>query len=447
MYNHDVQGTRHNDAEWRLSPFTVPFLRELWSVTTPGAVTGTPIVVDDRLYVGDWTGGFYKLRASDGQNVWSAQALAPISASALVTGNRVIVGDQAGVIYGLDRGTGALRWQIRPNPHKLAAIFSSPTPVGPYVAIGVSSNEEEAATQPGYACCSFRGSVVLVDPRDGQVKWQTYFISDAQSAAGSAGAPVWSTPTYDDDLDLIYVSTGNNYSEPTTEQSDAVIALDGNTGAVRWQNQRILGDVSNFTYPIGPNRDADFGDSPQIYRLWNGRKVVSAGAKNGVFWVFDAATGQMLKERQIQPGGSLGGLFSDAATAYGLIFANGSDWADPFDFSALPTGGLLTAFTGDAQHVLWQKTTPQSVNMSGVAVANAVVYFSSCNPGTGSRLLDDAGTLYAVNALTGTTLATKPLGHCALSGPAISNGRIFVGSGNMLQFATVPAGRVVAFGL
>src|SRR5438093_9758126 len=57
MYNRDVQGTRHNDAEWRLSPFTVPFLREIWSVTTPGAVTGTPIIVDDGLYVGDWTGG------------------------------------------------------------------------------------------------------------------------------------------------------------------------------------------------------------------------------------------------------------------------------------------------------------------------------------------------------------------------------------------------------
>jgi polyvinyl alcohol dehydrogenase (cytochrome) len=447
MYNHDVAGTRHNRAEWRLSPRTVPHLRELWSVTTPGAVTGTPVVVDDQVYVGDWSGGFYKLRASDGHTVWKAQVLAPISASALVQENRVIFGDQSGFIYGLDRNTGGRRWRISPNPHPVAAIFGSPTPIGRYVAIGISSNEEQAAATPGYPCCTFRGSVVLLDPSDGRVLWQTYFISERESAAGSAGASVWNTPTYDEDLDLIFVGTSNNYRQPATSRSDAFIALDPRTGAIRWESQRVVGDVSNFTIEWHDGIDAGIGDSLQIYRLPNGRKVVGAGSKNGVYWVLDAETGQELHERQIQIGGSLGGLFADSAVAYGLVFANGIDWLDPFDFSTLPNGGLLTAFTSDTRSVLWQKRTPQSVNQSGVAVANTVVYFSSCNPGTGDRLANDSGTLYALSALTGSTLAAMPMGDCALSGPSVSNGRVFAGTGNMFQFATIPPGRIIAFGL
>jgi polyvinyl alcohol dehydrogenase (cytochrome) len=447
MYNHDVAGTRHNRAEWQLSPQSVPRLRELWSVATLGAVTGTPVVVDDQVYVGDWSGSFYKLRASDGHILWTTDGFAPISASALVQEDCVIFGDQGGVIYCLDRNTGEVRWQIRPNPHPLSAIFGSPTPVGRYVAIGISSNEEQAAATPGYPCCTFRGSVVLLDPSNGRLIWQTYFISEAESAAGAAGASVWNTPTYDDALQLIFVGTSNNYSAPATLRSDAFVALVPRTGAIRWESQRVVGDVSNFTIEWHDGIDAGIGDSLQIYRLPNGRKVVGAGSKNGVYWVLDAATGEELHERQIQIGGSLGGLFADSAVAYGIVFANGIEWADPFDFSKLPKGGLLTAFTGDTSAVLWKKRTPKSVNQSGVAVANVVVYFSSCNPGTGDRLTNDAGTLYALSALTGATLAALPLGDCALSGPSVSNGRVFAGTGNMLQFMTIPPGRIVAFGL
>jgi polyvinyl alcohol dehydrogenase (cytochrome) len=447
MFNHDVKGTRHNPVEWRLNPWTVPHMRQLWRVQTPGAVTGTPVVADDRVYVGDWTGGFYKLRADNGKKVWSAQAIAPISASALVMGKKVIFGDQAGFIYGLDRDTGVTRWQIRPNQHQFAAVFASPTPIGPFVAIGLSSNEEEAAANPAYTCCSYRGSVILIDPKDGRLVWQTYFVSEAENAAGASGASLFSSPTYDDDLDLVYVATSNNYSEPANGRSDSIIALDAHTGAIRWESQRVVGDVSNFSMPIRENKDAGFGDSPQVYRLWNGRKVVGAGAKMGKYWTLDAATGEVLGERQVQVGGSLGGLFADSAVAGGIVFANGNNWANPFDFGVLPTEGLVTAFTGDTRHVLWQVRTPNSANQSGVAVANLIVYFSTCNPGTGDRLSNDSGTLHAVNALTGSTLATRPLGHCALSGPSVSKGRVFVGSGNMLQFATIPPGDVTAFGL
>jgi len=447
MYNYDVTGTRHNDDESVLTPWTVPRLRQVWKTTTAAPVTGTPVVAGNKVFAGDWSGAFYRLSATNGHIDWTAHALAPISASALVQDDKVIFGDQAGFIYGLDRANGQVKWQIQPNNHAFAAIFGSPTPVGRYVAIGVASNEEDAARDPSYNCCSFRGSVVLFDPANGHVVWQSYLISQAERAAGASGAAVWATPTYDEDLDLIYVTTGNNYSLPANLKSDAIIALDARTGAIRWASQQIPNDVSNFTYPIQPDKDSDFGDSAQIYRLPNGRKVVGAGDKNGIYFVLDAATGQKINEKQVQTGGSLGGLFADSAISCGIIFANGADWANPFNFGVLPNAGLLTAISGDASQVLWQKSVPQNVNLGGVAVADSVVYFASCNPGTGDRLTNDSGTLYAVSAFTGATLASMPLDHCSASGPSISHGKVFVGVGNEFLFAGSPAGSIVSFGL
>lgn len=445
MFGRDARGTRHNRGERKLTPWNVGQLRQLWRVPTPAPVTGTAAVVDDKVFVGDWAGNFYKLRANNGKKLWTTQVLAPISASALVAGNRVVIGDQAGFIYGLDKNTGNIAWQMRPDPHPMTAIWSSATRVKQHVAIGVSSHEEEAALDPTYPCCTFRGSAILLNPRNGNVIWQTYFVTEAEAAAGASGATAVSSPVFDEDLDLVYIATNNNYSYPANDKSDAIIALDARTGAIRWKNQRIVGDVSNFAIPWEPGIDAGFIDSPQIYRLANGRKVVSAGAKNGQYWTLDAATGETLSERQVQVGGQVGGLFADAATAYGIVFTNGSDWPAPFDTSVLPIAGLITALTDDNQSVLWQKSTPGSANVSGLAVANGVLYFASCNPGTGDRT-NDFGTLYAVNVLTGNTLAQKTLSHCSTSGPAISNGRVILGEGSMFMLGGLDQGGIVAFG-
>jgi polyvinyl alcohol dehydrogenase (cytochrome) len=435
MYHHDVRGTRHNTRERRLSRATVPHLRQLWSFTAAAPVTGTPVTAGDDLYVGDWAGNFYALDQRDGRVDWTATTLAPISASALVDGARVLFGDQAGFLYGLDRESGALRWQLKPISPPLAAGFSSPTPVG-----------RDAASQPGYPCCSFRGSVVLLEPLDGRVIWQTYLVSEAERAAGSSGAGVWTSPTYDEELGLIYVATGNNYSAPATGNSDAVIALDARTGAIRFSTQCVPSDVSNFTFPIEPDKDSDFGDSPQVYRLESGRKVIGAGDKNGIYFVFDAATGEVLGENQVQPGGSLGGLFADSAVADGVVFANGANWPNPFDFSVLPVAGILTAISGDARSILWQSTTSNMVNLSGVAVANGVVYVASCNPGTGDRLVS-SGAIFALDERTGAQLAAVPTNACASSGPSVAHGRVFAGLGNELLFAGNPPGAVIALGL
>jgi len=447
MYNHDVRGSRHNRGESQLSPFSVGKLHVLWNYATPAPVTGTSVVAGGDVFAGDWSGVFYALDAATGRLDWKTQVIAPISASALVMKKQVFFGDQAGFIYGLDRRSGAIQWQVQPNPHPFAAIFSSPTPVGKNIVIGIASNEEDAAFDPSYHCCTFRGSLVMLDPSNGHVVWQTYFVSEAESATGASGAAVWTSPTFDEESGLLYVATGNNYSAPSNGLSDSVIAVDAATGNIVWVNQAVSSDVSNFGVPIQPRKDSDFGDSPQIYHLWNGRKVVSAGNKNGVFYVLDAATGELVGAKQLQNGGSLGGLFADSAEAYGIVFTNGADWPNPFNFKVLPNAGIVTAVTGDGRYVLWQKRIPQEVTLSGVAVANGVLYVASCNPGTGDRLTNNSGTLFAFNVLTGQTLASIHTEKCANGGPSVAHGRVFVGLGNEYLFAGSPTGNIVALGL
>jgi polyvinyl alcohol dehydrogenase (cytochrome) len=429
MYNADALGTRTNHSELTLSPASVTGLAVKWSYPTPGAVTGTPAVVGDMLYVGDLASNFYALK-TDGTLQWSAHTTSRVTASAIVKGNTVIVGDLAGFIYGYDRKSGALLWSVRPNPHPTAAIWGSGTEVNGKIAFGVASNEESATRNPSYPCCSMRGSVVLLDPKDGSIVWQSYLISTSESAAGSSGASVWSTPTFDSATNRIYVTTGNNFSLPSTNTSDAILALDAKTGAIVWSNQRTPDDTWTYQFPNnGP--DFDFGDSAQIYTLPDGRKVVSAGQKSGFLHVLEAATGAVVTTKQYLPGGFFGGLFSDSAFDAGRIFVNGHSWTNT---SAGPEHADVIAVSADGASELWRFTLPGSANLAGVAVANGVVYFASAF----------TGRVYALRADTGAQLAAVPIG-ISMSGPSVSQGRVYIGTGTALQDGA--PGSIVALGL
>jgi polyvinyl alcohol dehydrogenase (cytochrome) len=436
-FNHDAQGTRNASEESCLTPKNVGSLKVKWSFATPAQVSGTPAVVSGHVYVGDFTGTVYSLDEHTGSLVWKTAVSSTVTASALVTDDRVVIGDLGGHIYGLDRKTGSIVWQFSPSPHPLAAIFGSGVKVGRYVAYGVSSNEEQAAANPQYPCCSFRGLVVMFDPENGQVVWQTATISDAQAAQGASGAAVWSTPTYDDDLGLLFVTTGNNYTAPTTPTGDAFVALDAKTGNIVWINQRTPDDSWNGRTPFGLGHDDfDFGDSPQVYELSNGHKVVGAGQKSGFYHVLDAATGAVVNFQQYQAGTSLGGLLADSAVGYGMVFAPSANW--PINSTGslgAPTTGDLVAISSDGSREIWRFAVPNTADIGGVAIANGVVYFSQAF----------SGNFYALDAFTGKPLATFAIGAGG-SGPSVADGMVFVGTGNPFSAAAIPSS-VTALGL
>jgi polyvinyl alcohol dehydrogenase (cytochrome) len=434
MYNHDPLGTRNNTAEHKLGPANVGKLGIVWNYPTAAPVAGTPVVVEGVVYAGDEAGNFYAVHADDGRLLWQRHVVAPVTDSALVTHDTVVFGDIGGFIYGLDTESGATRWQIRPSPSiQQSAIWGSATQVGKYVAIGLSSNEDYNTATTQY---TENGSVILLDPTDGRVVWQTYMIPDSAYAAGWRGAPVWSTPTYDRQSGLIYVSTGNYYQAGSgTEPGvcDAVIALDARTGVVRWKTQVDKGDIWNrrdFDDGSPAHPDADFGDSPKIYHLADNTEVVGAGSKNGSYYVMNAATGALLNGAdglQLESVyGLLGGLFANGAVddRAGLVFANGLNWPNLFGSGT----GDLYAISADGKRVLWDFKTapPNGPNGSGVAIANGVVYIQSLD-----------GNLYALDehaTSADTALLARIQTGGTWSGPAISHGRVYEGAGDALRY-------------
>jgi polyvinyl alcohol dehydrogenase (cytochrome) len=439
MYNYDAHGTRFNRGERKLSIASVPHLQQKWIYLTAGDVYATPAVVDDTVYVGDTSGTVYAL-TREGQLLWQSTVKGPITASALVTNRMVILGDQLGYVYGLDRWNGRIVWSIRPNPNEYAAIYGSPVWVGGDngdVVLGVSSNEDLYGSQnPNYSCCHFRGQVLRLHADDGQIVWQTYLISAADSAKGIAGSSVWATATYDEDLRMVYVATGNCFPGPgCSDTSDSFIGLNADTGAVVWKHQFIANDIES--------PEADFGDSPQVY-IADGRKVVGAGEKyTGVYSVLDARTGDIVRQDQVVPScPNSNGLFSDSAVAGKLVFVNGEDCEAQSSNPLLPVGAVA-ALTSDASKQLWELTFTEGPVFSGLTVANGVVYF---------QVSDIPGSIYAVDSKSGKVLANLPVSG-GISGPSVSRGQVYVGTGTAfatnietgMPFPSTPS--IVAFGL
>src|SRR5439155_1259577 len=149
----------------------------------------------------------------------------------------------------------------------------------------VSSTEEVAGANPQYECCTFRGRVAALDAADGSIVWNVYTILDPPKPTrkntvgtqlhGPSGAGVWSAPTVDTKAGLLYVATGDSYTDPTAATSDAILALGLATGAVKWSQQMTRNDAWNLAC-IGNERancpeangpDHDFGSPPMLIPL------------------------------------------------------------------------------------------------------------------------------------------------------------------------------------
>src|SRR5262245_65761031 len=124
------------------------------------------------------------------------------------------------------------------------------------VFIPAASWEETRATNPDYQCCTFRGSIVALRVRDGSLVWKAYTVGEPKETGsskvgtpqwGPSGAGIWSAPTLDPERNLIYVTTGNNYSFPATDTSDDVLAFYIAPGGRVWVNHLRSGTAFNWS--------------------------------------------------------------------------------------------------------------------------------------------------------------------------------------------------------
>jgi polyvinyl alcohol dehydrogenase (cytochrome) len=239
----------------------------------------------------------------------------------------------AATAYAVDAESGQPVWTRRVDGHRYAAITGAPTYHDGKLFVPVNGiNEELQGGRAQYECCTFRGSVSALDASTGAVLWKHYTIAEAKPRAknkdgvqqwGPAGAGIWSAPTVDPKRNMVYVATGNNYAEPSQGGSDAVIALDLNSGTVKWVNQVTKND--NFTLGCGPTNasnpncpatlgpDHDFAASPALATV-NGRDLLVLPQKSGMSWALDPdQEGKTVWSYRIGQGSALGGQWGAAA--------------------------------------------------------------------------------------------------------------------------------------
>jgi len=313
----------------------VPQLKLKWAFAFDGenAAAANPTVVGGRIFVGSGSGRVYSLDARNGCLYWMFKADASVRAAATIgrggagLGPAAFFGDLRATIYSVDAATGELRWKKKLDDHRAARITGSPVLYDSRLYVPVSSSEEGIGAPAGYECCTFRGSLVALNASNGDEVWRTYMITEAAAPRarnakgtqqwGPSGAAIWSSPTIDEQTNSIYVATGDAYSVPAAPLTDAIVALDLTTGAIKWASQATAGDAFNMACgstdttncPEKAGPDHDFGQSPILIALANGKRVLVAGQKSGVVHAFDPDdNGRKLWSTTVGRGGELGGL-------------------------------------------------------------------------------------------------------------------------------------------
>ena len=334
----DVANTRFQRGDHAgLTAAEVPKLKLKWAFAYPNTfvANGQPAIVGGRVFVPSANRNIYSLDAKSGCTYWTFEAQAPVRTAITVvtlrgerTRNVAFFGDRRANAYALDASSGELLWKTHVEEHSHASITGAPTYHEGRVYVPVVAAEEGSSMSPKYECCSARGALVALDAATGKQIWKTYTIaetprplkknSEGAQMWGPSGASIWSAPTVDVERKAIYVGTGDNFSDPATNTSDAVIAFAMDTGKILWVRQLTELDVFNMACGQGPSHancpdkagpDVDIGASPILAKLANGKRVLLISQKSGVAHGLDPdKNGEILWQTRVGRGGALGGI-------------------------------------------------------------------------------------------------------------------------------------------
>ena len=232
----DNQNTRFQPADAAgLDASNLKTLDLKWAFGFPTGTSafGQPSIADGRVITGSNDGTVYALDAHSGCLYWRYQAKTLVRAAVVVgPGPRAYFGDLESNAYAVDANTGKLIWQKKLDDQPFARITGSPKLYDGKLYVPIASQEENAGSNPQYPCCKFRGNVVALDARTGAIVWRSYTTpepgptkvgSNGVQYYGPSGATVWSSPTIDLKRKLLYVATGNGYSDPDIKTADAVV--------------------------------------------------------------------------------------------------------------------------------------------------------------------------------------------------------------------------------
>jgi polyvinyl alcohol dehydrogenase (cytochrome) len=447
-------------------------LKLKWAFGFPGAKTvyGQPTVAGGRVFLGVDTGYVYSIDAATGCVYWSYEAAAPVRSAVSVGPAQsagqylAYFGDLKGNVYAVNAATGEQVWKINLDNHPAARITGAPQLYQNRLYVPVASLEEASAANPSYECCTFRGSVAALDAQTGRQIWKTYIISETPKPAGKnakgtqqfgpAGGGVWNSPTLDPKRRALYVGTGDAYTAPAAKTTDAIVAIDMDSGKMLWSAQDTPGDAwvvgcirdndrENCPKDAGP--DYDFGSSPILKSLPNGKSILVAGQKSGNVWGHDPdRKGAVVWKTAV---------FSTPPKAQGQIVWGGT--ADNANaYFGLNSGGIVALSLTNGERQWFTPIEPSGGRHGGHdAAISAVpgVIFSGGWDGVlralstkDGKILWDFDMAREFKTVNGVGAKGGSMGS---AGPTIAGGMVFAGAGYPGVQNGVNGNVLLAFGL
>jgi polyvinyl alcohol dehydrogenase (cytochrome) len=446
----------------RLTSYDLPHLELKWAFGFPGAVRSIaqPTIFGGHLFVGSDSGKVYSLDAKSGCIYWEYDAGVNVRSSIVLgqgpAGWTAYFGDQHANVYAVDAFTGQQRWKVSSEEHPLAIITGSPLLVRGVLFVPVASSEEVSAANQHYPCCSFRGSLSAFEAATGRLLWKSFTIPEAPTPRGAnsagaqsigpSGAAILSSPTFDVAKGMVYVTTGNNYSDPPTNTSDAILAFSANSGVLKWSRQITASDAYNLS--CGPSRsnancpasnnpasngpDLDFASSAILLDLPDGKRALVAEQKSGVVTAVDPDRGgEILWQRRIGDGGDVDGIQWGMASDGSKIYAAVSD----IKVDAVAPGTPGARVTGPNAKVAFLLDSHVGGGLYALRVNSGEEVWQTPHPGCNDVPGCTPAQSAAVTAIPGVVFSGGLDGH--LRAYSAQDGRILCDIDTNLKFTTV----------
>jgi alcohol dehydrogenase (cytochrome c) len=286
-------GQRHTSLA-DITPDNVGALQQVWRFQTGQnqAIKSSPLLVNGVLYV-TTPDNIWAVDARTAKEIWHYQ-YPPNDAfhighrGAAVYRNSIYLTTPDCHLIALNAKDGKVKWNVViADSRKGYWSTNAPLIVGNHVIVGVSGDFD-----------NLPGQLKSVDADTGVTQWIFYSTPPPGGAeptsGGATGGQMWTTGTYDPDLNLVYVGTGNPTPVLNGEARPgnnpwtcSIVALNPDTGKLVWGFQVSPHDTHDWDASEVPVlSDADFNGQP--------RKLLMQASRNGYFFVLDRTNGKSL---------------------------------------------------------------------------------------------------------------------------------------------------------
>ncbi len=289
----------------QINTTNVTRLKTAWvyQMRDPGKVETTPLVVDGVIYLSEKPHVVTALDGRTGRPLWTYRRTTPADARGCcgipnrglaVLGDTLYLATFDAHLVALDINTGKPRWDVVVADYKLGyTLTAAPLALKDKIVVGTGGGEY-----------GIRGFLDAYDAKTGKRAWRFWTVpapgeSGSETWAGESwktgGAPTWVTGSYDAALNLLYWTTGNPAPDWNGDAragdnlySDCLLALDADTGKLRWHFQFTPHDVWDW----------DANQTPVLFDATiNGRKrqLIAQANRNAFYYVLDRVTGEFLR--------------------------------------------------------------------------------------------------------------------------------------------------------